>query len=519
MMTRLSPTLRYTLIVSLGGFIFGFDASVISGAISAIAIDFSLSPWQQGLVVSSPTLGALIAMFFAGPLSDRLGRRTTLIIIAFMYLISALCSAFAASYSVLLAARFIGGMAFCSLLIAPVYIAEISTAAHRGKMVSVNQLNIVLGFALSYFSNYYFLQLSQHQAPWVSEWGLDSKSWRYMLGMEAIPALAWFVLLFFIPRSPRWLLLRNKPAEAEQVAERLFDAEQAKFQLDQIRSSFEQKVTCWRQKLKYVFGRPMRFALMIGLLLAIAQQVTGINVVFFYAPTIFEQSGVGTDAAFMQAVWIGVVNVVFTLVAMATIDKWGRRPLLLVGLTGVVVSMAICAYGFSQASYRLDAQQYQQLVKTEPKVVALAPLVDKRFDSDVAFKSVLKSSLGDDAYAQLESRLLKVAIEMNAPLVLIGITGFVAAFAMSLGPVMWVIFSEIFPNQVRGIAISVVGVVNSSTSFLVQLIFPWELNYLGAAVTFAIYGVLALLSGLLIWRYLPETRACTLEQVSQKYQN
>ena len=188
MLNRLSPSLRSTLIVALGGFIFGFDASVISGAVGFIDLAFGLSDWQQGFVVSSPTLGALIAMCCAGAVSDAIGRRKTLIIIAALYLVSALASALSVNYWMLVGARFLGGMAFCSLLIAPVYIAEISAPENRGKMVSVNQLNIVTGLALSYFSNYAFLQLSGSDAQWVSDLGISDNCWRYMLGLEIIPA-------------------------------------------------------------------------------------------------------------------------------------------------------------------------------------------------------------------------------------------------------------------------------------------------------------------------------------------
>jgi MFS family permease len=177
------PSLYYTLIVSLGGFIFGFDASVISGAIGFIDTEFGLSDWQQGIVVSSPTLGALIAMIFAGAISDAIGRRKALIIIAVLYVVSAVCSALAPSFELLVLARFIGGIAFCSLIIAPMYISEISAPENRGKMVSVNQLNIVLGFAISYFTNYYLLQLSYSDADWIMQLGISTQTWRYMLGL------------------------------------------------------------------------------------------------------------------------------------------------------------------------------------------------------------------------------------------------------------------------------------------------------------------------------------------------
>ncbi|MFC3094397.1 MFS transporter [Alteromonas sediminis] len=512
-MIKTSPTLYYTLIVSLGGFIFGFDASVISGAIGFIGNDFQLSAWQQGFVVSSPTLGGIIATLTAGAICDAYGRRKTLKIIAFLYLLSACASAFATDYWMLVTARFIGGMAFCSLMIAPIYIAEISLPESRGKMVSVNQLNIVLGFSVSYFSNYYFLQLSQSDLMWVSEWGIDSNVWRWMLGMEMVPALLWFVLLFTIPRSPRWLLLKGRDDEAKTVLSKLFSEDRVKSELSTLNANVDTHTEPLWTRLRFLFSKRMRFPILIGLLVGISQQVTGINVIFFYAPTIFEQSGVGTNAAFMQAVWIGIVNVVFTLVAMATIDKFGRKPLLLIGLTGVVISMAICSWGFKQATYTLNETSIVSLSETleQQEVTSLKSIQDQTFSSDVEFKNTLISLLGEKTFNAHQGELLKLATKMNATLILAGIIGFVASFAMSLGPVMWVLFSEIFPNHVRGIAISLVGVANSAVSFLVQLVFPWELATLGAAFTFLVYGAMAFLGLILVYLFLPETKGKSLE--------
>lgn len=507
--------LYYTIIVSLGGFIFGFDASVISGAIGFVATEFSLSTWQQGFVVSSPTLGGIIATITAGAICDAIGRRKTLILIAFLYLVSALASALATDFWMLVTARFIGGMAFCSLMIAPIYIAEISAPEHRGKLVSVNQFNIVLGFSVSYFSNYYFLQLSQSDLAWVSQLGINEQVWRWMLGMEVIPALIWFGLLFTIPRSPRWLIMTGQKQEGHQVLTRLFGAKEADLELATIQSSLANQQPPLLARLKVLFSNKMSFAIGVGLIVGIAQQVTGINVIFFYAPTIFEQSGVGTNAAFMQAVLIGVVNVVFTIVAMMTIDRLGRKPLLIVGLSGVVLSMAVCAYGFKQATYTLTESDIQTLSAEHESLTAsqLQLLKDVKFESDVAFKNALANTLSESQANEFQGALLEAATTMNARLILLGIIGFVASFAMSLGPVMWVMFSEIFPTQVRGLAISLVGVVNSFVSFMVQLIFPWELATLGAALTFAIYGAFALIALLLVIRFVPETKGKSLEQL------
>ncbi|WP_100656865.1 sugar porter family MFS transporter [Alteromonas flava] len=509
--------LYYTVIVSLGGFIFGFDASVISGAVGFVATEFSLSAWQQGFVVSSPTLGGIVATFLAGAICDAIGRRKTLQIIAFLYLLSAVASAFAVDYWMLIAARFIGGMAFCSLMIAPIYIAEISAPEHRGKMVSVNQFNIVIGFSVSYFSNYYLLQMSQSPADWVQTLGIGDNVWRWMLGIEIIPALLWFVLLFTIPRSPRWLALNGHKDEALNVLNKLFDANQAKQHFAEITHVGTTEKPALKVRLAELFGKTMRWPIIIGLIVGISQQVTGINVVFFYAPTIFEQSGVGTNAAFMQAIFIGVVNVIFTILAMVLIDRIGRKPLLIVGLSGVIISMSICAYGFKSATYSLDEATISEVVAStnDAELTQLSALSGQVFESDVAFKEALRSTVGEAVFNKHQGAILQSASNMNAMLILAGIIGFVASFAMSLGPVMWVMFSEIFPNHLRGIAISLVGVVNSFVSFMVQLVFPWELATLGAAMTFMLYGVFAFIGLLCVLRFVPETKGKSLEQVAQ----
>lgn len=515
----LSPSLYYTLVVSLGGFIFGFDASVISGAIGFIDAEFGLSEWQQGFVVSSPTLGALIAMFFAGAVSDAIGRRKALIIVAFLYIVSAACSALAPNFELMVLARFVGGVAFCSLIIAPLYISEISAPENRGKMVSVNQLNIVVGLALSYFTNYYLLQLSTSDTAWVTRLGIDTYTWRFMLGLELVPAIAWLALLFTIPRSPRWLMLKGHKQEAHKVIERIFNQAQAQQLVREITASLNEKSWSLKERLGFLKTKSMRFPLLIGVIIAIAQQITGINVIFFYAPTIFEQSGVGTNAAFMQAVLIGVVNVVFTIVAMFTIDKWGRKPLLVIGLAGVIISMSICTYGFKQATYQLPTSAIAEIKQENPIAAAeLLLLENQEFSSDVAFKRALRQALNDSQYDTYQSMLLSNSINMNAPLVLLGIIGFVASFAMSLGPVMWAMLAEIFPNQTRALAISLVGVINSSTSFMVQFVFPWELANFGAAVTFAIYGGFAVVSLILVIKFFPETKGKTLEQITASFE-
>jgi len=506
------------VIVSLGGFVFGFDASVISGVVGFVTVEFDLTPIQSGFVVAAPTLSGVFGTLVIGPLSDVLGRKKVLIMIAFLYLLSALASAFASSYIMLVTARALGGLAFTSLMIAPMYIAEIAPAKLRGKLVSINQLNIVIGLSAAYFANYFILNASTSGAEWASNWGVDAHTWRWMLGIEVMPALIFSLGLFFIPDSPRWLMLKGRETEARTVMSKLLPADQVDAEIETMKQGYDSDSESLWKRIQGIFGSKMRLALVVGIIVAVVQQITGINAIFFYAPTIFEQSGIGTDAAFAQAALVGVINVVFTLVAIALIDRWGRRPLLLVGLTGIAISMALCTYGFAQATYQLTPQGLAQIEQMDNindrfDTADLQSMLGKVYQSDTEFKNALTENIGATAARSYESEFIKLASNMNAVLILVGILGFVASFAMSLGPVMWALFAEIFPNQLRGVAISFVGMINSLVSFLVQLLFPLELSVLGAALTFFSYGVFAVIGLVLVAWLLPETKDKSLEEL------
>lgn len=506
------------VIVSMGGFVFGFDASVISGVVGFVTAEFNLTPIQSGFVVAAPTLSGLFGTMVMGPLSDALGRKKILISIAFLYVLSAIASAFATSYIMLVTARCIGGIAFTSLMIAPMYIGEISPADQRGKRVSINQLNIVIGLSAAYFANYFILNLSTSGAQWVSNLGIDVNTWRWMLGLEIIPALVFFLALFLVPNSPRWLMLKGREDEAREVISMLLPADQVEAEITTIKQSSATATESLWERIGDIFGPKMRLALIIGLIVGVAQQITGINAIFFYAPTIFEQSGIGTNAAFAQAVLVGIINVVFTVFAMALIDLWGRKPLLILGLSGIAVSMAMCTYGFAKATYEITPESLVQIQQVENIEQSFDPaqlesMLGISYQSDVEFKSALKQTIGVKAARDNQSELIKNSINMNSTLILIGILGFVASFAISLGPVMWVLFSEIFPNQLRGVAISFVGLANSLISFLVQLLFPTELDVFGAALTFASYGVFAAIGLILVAWLLPETKGKSLEEL------
>jgi sugar porter (SP) family MFS transporter len=521
----MSKSVYFAIVVALGGFVFGFDASVISGVVGFVTTEFKLNDWQQGFVVSSPTLGALFGSLFAGFFADMFGRKKVIIAIAFLYVVSAIFSALAVSYSMLVTARIIGGIAFASLVVAPIYIAEISPAKIRGKMISINQLNIVIGLSVAYFVNYYLLQLSSNPVAWVSALGIEDNVWRWMLGFEIIPASIFFALLFTIPESPRWLALNNRETQAKSVllmlngknaTEPPMTSEQADTFIEEIKAdrnvAAQGKVDSIFNLLKSLFSKKMRFVLLVGLVVAICQQATGVNAIYFYAPSIFEQSGVGQNAAFSQAIWVGVINVVFTIVAMLLIDRLGRKPLMLIGLAGVFISMSIASYGFHNASYQLTESSIQSIESQEHRS-KLMPILGKTFSNDVSFKNATIELLGEDDAREHQSVLIEAAVTINSVIVLIGILGFVASFAVSLGPVMWVLLAEILPNRLRGVGIACIGAVNSAVSFSVQLLFPWELANLGTATTFLIYGLLAIVGFVLIYKMLPETKGRSLEEI------
>ena len=489
----------------------GFDASVISGVVGFIETEFALTKIQLGWSVASLTLTATLAMMLAGPISDRVGRRPVLKVAALLFAVSAVWSALAPDFISLVLARMLGGLGVgAALIIAPMYIAEIAPPAQRGRMVSFNQLNIVLGISIAFFSNFLILRLGQSGLEWAGALGLDVHPWRWMLGVESLPAVIYFFALFLVPESPRWLAMQGRREEALAVFARASDEATARANLEAVEQSLHDADTSATLPLKELFAPAMRLVLTIGVSVAILQQITGINSVFFYAPMIFEQSGVGTDAAFMQAVLVGIVNLVFTVTAMLLIDRLGRRPLLGFGLAGIAVCMFLLSYGFGSATYTLPAD-----TDFPPGVdrVALQQVLDVEFGSDVEFREAVSAAIGAQAFKENESLLVSAAVDLNAALILFGILGFVASFAVSLGPVMWVLFSELFPNQLRGLAISFAGLINSAVSVGVQLVFPWELENLGNSLTFLIYGGFAVLGLVLLMRILPETRGRSLEEL------
>ena len=513
----MNPSSGYTatiaLFVALGGFLMGFDASVISGVVRFIEVEFSLRKIQVGWSVSSLALTATLAMMLSGPLSDRIGRRPVLRIAALLFAVSAILSAVAPSFSWLVFARMLGGLGVgAALIIAPMYIAEMAPPESRGRLVSFNQLNIVIGISVAFFSNYLILTLGESGSAWAEALRLGEWNWRWMLGIETLPAVLYLLALLFVPESPRWLVMHRRDAEAVAVLERVSGSEQAADDLRAVKEAIAAEAELGRVSPRVLLHPSLRLVMTIGISVGILQQITGINAVFFYAPMIFEQSGIGTNAAFMQAVLVGLVNLVLTVVAMVLIDRLGRRPLLGFGLTGIAVCMLTLAWGFGSATYRLDQAAIDALPDDIDRQ-RIEAVVDTIYESDTEFREALFAAIGESTYKRFESELVSSAIAMNPVLILFAILGFVASFAVSIGPIMWVLFSELFPNRVRGIAISFVGLVNSTVAFLVTFIFPWQLETLGNALTFLIYGLFAVVGLVFVMRILPETKGRSLEEL------
>jgi sugar porter (SP) family MFS transporter len=442
--------LRIASTVALGGFMVGFDATVISGAVPFIRDYFDLGgpsgSLKLGWAVSCLGWGAMAGNLAAGPLSDRFGRRSVLLMTAALFLASSLTAAFATGFAEFVAARICGGLAVgAAILTAPVYIAEIAPARSRGSLVSVNQLMIVIGISVSFFSNYFLL-------------ALGANSWRWMLGVQAVPATLYFILLLLVPESPRWLLNKGREAAARAALAVVHGVAAAARELEAIQATLSEKSR--RFGIRELFGGRLKRVMVFGLGIAFFQQATGINAIFYYLPTIFAQSGGELSTSFAQSVLVGLVNVGMTFVAIWLIDRLGRKPLLVIGIIGATLSLLTISWAFHA-----------------------------------------QGALGADSHVS------------HANVVLIAIIAYVASFAISLGPVMWVMLSEIFPNEERAAAISVVGFWNSLVSASVTLIFPTELAAWGPAGTFLGYGLLAAAGLLFVVMLAPETKGKTLEEL------
>ncbi len=508
------------LIAALGGFLQGFQSAAISGALPFYKTDFQLpvGSFLVGLSVSAIGIGAILGNLLAGSLADRIGRKKSLIVASVLYFLCAVGAAIANNIVFFIVVRTIGGIATgISILVIPMYIAEISPSEKRGFLVSFNQLNIVIGISLAFFSNKLIVDI------------IDSPdlAWRWMLGIVCFPSALYFVLLFFIPESPRWLLLKNEHSKAKDILKRTIGSFQFEQQYKKILLAIEEAKTRRKATLGDVFSKPMKLVLLIGFGMAFFQQITGINAILFYAPMIFDLTGSGTDASINQAVLVGVINLIFTLFAMRYIDRFGRKPLLIFGASGITIALFLAGIAFYNAGYTITEKSMANIEKRIKEMPSLKNDADKilssietikgqQYESEVKFFDDIEEQIGPDSYSLLKQPILKNSISMNATLVLVAILLFIASFAFSMGPVMWVLFSEIFPNQLRGLTISVVGAFGGFISFFVMLIFPVELEHLGPPATFLIFALLGLLALVFIVTVIPETKKKTLEELEKK---
>jgi len=446
-----------TLVATLGGLLFGYDTAVISGAEKSIETylirPLGLNSLIHGATVSSALIGCIIGGIMSGLLSNRLGRKKTLMFASGLFFVSALGSGYPEAFfftkgepsiGLLLTFNFyrvIGGIGVgLASAVSPMYISEIAPADIRGRLVSFNQFAIIFGMLVVYFVNWGIA--SGQSIEWINDIG-----WRYMFVSEAIPAALFGILLFLVPETPRFLVLSNKDDRAKSVLEKLYAdklASQAIFQ--EIKQSVGQ--TTSRAKL-FSYGKVV---IIIGILLSVFQQFVGINVALYYAPRIFESMGAAKDASMLQTIIMGLVNVMFTLVAILTVDKWGRKPLLITGSVGMSIGMFAI--------------------------------------SVLAFNNIIGIST------------------------LVFIIIYTASFMMSWGPICWVLISEIFPNKIRGQAVAVAVAFQWFANYLISSTYPAMMEFNGG-MTYGFYGLMAILSALFVWKMVPETKGKSLEEMEK----
>lgn len=463
--TNSSYLLKLTIVATLGGLLFGYDTAVISGTVGSLesffVLPFGLGEMEAnarlGFVVSSALIGCVIGGILGGVISKKLGRKKGLILAAVLFLLSALGSAMPEMFLrsigdadhtfiyIFIFYRIIGGIGVgLASMLSPLYIAEIAPAKIRGKLVSMNQFAIIFGMLIVYFVNYYISR--QGDDSW-----LNSVGWRWMFASETIPAALFLFMLFFVPDTPRSLVLKSKPEKALEVLTKVNGFDEAKKILVDIQNT----VVSHSGKL-FSFGTTV---IVIGILLSVFQQFVGINVVLYYAPEIFKSMGSGTDVALLQTIIVGAVNLLFTVLAIMTVDKYGRKPLMIIGALGMAVSMFALGTTFFT------------------ETIGIAALV---------FMLI-----------------------------------YVASFAMSWGPVCWVLLSEIFPNKIRGRALAVAVAAQWISNYVVSWTFPmmdkntYLLEKFNHGFAYWIYGVMGLLAMFLVWKFVPETKGKTLEEMEE----
>ena len=435
---RFTPAiLAAALGAALGGLLFGFDTAVISGTTQTLQRTFALSDAALGFTVAAALIGTVIGALSIGAPTDRYGRKPMLQLIAIVYLLSSLGCALAPEWYSLVTARFIGGLAIgAASVVTPIYIAEVAPASSRGRLVALNQLNIVVGILVAFVSNYVIARSIGGDA-----------SWRWMLGLVAIPSALFVIVSFTLPRSPRWLVQNGRVDEALAIMGRLgFDDPQAAVAEMQRAAARDAQNAGAR-----LFDRANLTPVLCAVAIAMFNQLSGINALMYYAPRIFELAGAGAENALLQSVAVGGTNLVFTLAAFAFIDRFGRKPLMYFGSIGCAIALFVVAIQLSAA-------------------------------------------------------------KPDGTLVLVGLLGFIACFAISQGAVIWVFISEVFPSAVRGKGQALGSSTHWVMAAAITWLFPLVARDLGGWV-FAFFGAMMLLQGLWVWRFMPETRGIPLEEM------
>lgn len=501
----------YAVFAAFGGFVFGLDAANLSGAIRYVSAQFGLDSIQTGNVGIAPLVGVIFALLFTGWMCERFGRKKVLLTIAFTYALSSILSALAVNYHMLLVGRFIGGVAFASLTVSAMYIGEISPADKRGKYVSVAQLLIGLGIMVAFIVNYFLVKALPN-----SSWLTETNIWRYMLGFELIANAIWIAMILKIPESPRWLMKKGREDEARVILATMQSQTAIDDEVGQIKSSLaEDPKTTARQQLKLLFRKKLNIAIAVAIIYAVVQGATGMNAVLFFAPIVFEQIGMSTELAYFQTIIFGVIGVVCTIIAIALVEKLGRRFLTLTGLALVVIAHTSSWYGFKNATYDLSPAAITEIAEQGVDTSKLVSLSGKTYASDVDLKADLAGIYSKNELPLVSGAVINSTIDINPAFVLFGIFAFIAAFNVSIGPIMWVIFSEVFPTSVRSVALPFAALVQTISSFAVTKFFPWQLENLGSANTFLVFAVIGFIGLAILFFLLPETKGKTIEQIAK----
>jgi SP family sugar:H+ symporter-like MFS transporter len=451
-------------VATIGGFLFGYDSGAVNGTQDGLRVAFHLSDAGLGFTVGSLLIGCFIGAFFAGRLADLMGRRNTMMLAALLFLIGAIVQGIASEQIIFVLARVMGGMAVgAASVLSPAYISEVAPANIRGRMTTVQQVMIITGLTAAFLVNY-FLAKSAGESTATFWAGIEA--WRWMYLMQAIPAAVFLVALFLIPESPRYLVSKGRNDEAGNVLTSLFGSDVARAKLEEIRASFSAD---HRPRLSDVLARNgggflgMRSIVWVGIMLAVFQQLVGINVIFYYGATLWQLAGFTENDSLLINIGSGAVSIAACFITIALVDKIGRKPLLLIGSAGMAVTLFVMVYAFSQGSL------------------------------DPAGKLVLSPDLG------------KVAV--------VAANLYVIFFNVSWGPIMWVMLGEMFPNQIRGSALAVCGFFQWFANYLIAQSFPVMASKLGLAISYTFYAVSAVISFFLVQKFIHETKGKELEQM------